>query len=128
MTECTGQQVLFSIGKKRVTTVFDGGNLTSDSGVLFLNRIDERLGLSRRMAEVLSDRRQEGKVQHCLRDLLRQRLFQIGLGYARTPTTPIRCDLIRPSKRPWTGFLDRARLWLRSRPFRGWKRTSAGAI
>jgi hypothetical protein len=64
-----------------VTAVFDGGNLTSDSGVLFLNRIDERLGLSRRMSEVLSDRRQEGKVQHCLRDLLRQRLFQIGLGY-----------------------------------------------
>src|SRR5712692_4337248 len=64
-----------------VTTVFDGGNLTSDSGVLFLNRIDECLKLSRRMAEVLSDRRQEGKVQHGLRDLLRQRLFQIGLGY-----------------------------------------------
>jgi hypothetical protein len=81
VTECTGQQVLFSIGKKRVTTVFDGGNLTSDSGVLFLNRIDERLGLSRRMAEALSDRRQEGKIQHCLRDLFRQRLFQIGLGY-----------------------------------------------
>jgi hypothetical protein len=81
VTECTGQQVLFSIGKRKVTTVFDGGNLTSDSGVLFLNRIDERLGLSRRMAEVLSDRRQEGKIQHCLRDLFRQRLFQIGLGY-----------------------------------------------
>ena len=75
MTECTGQQVLFSIGKRKVTAVFDGGNLTSDSGVLFLNRIDERLGLSRRMAEVLSDRRQEGKIQHCLRDLFRQRLF-----------------------------------------------------
>jgi len=81
VTEYTGQQVLFSIGKKRVTTVFDGGNLTSDSGVLFLNRIDERLGLSRRMVEALSDRRQEGKIQHCLRDLFRQRLFQIGLGY-----------------------------------------------
>jgi Transposase DDE domain group 1 len=81
VTECTGQQVLFSIGKKRVTSVFDGGNLTSDSGVLFLSRIDERLGLSQRMAEALSDRRQVGKVQHGLRDLLRQRLFQIGLGY-----------------------------------------------
>jgi hypothetical protein len=49
--------------------------------VLFLNRIDGRLDLSRRMAEALSDRRQEGKIQHGLRDLLRQRLFQIGLGY-----------------------------------------------
>jgi hypothetical protein len=48
VTECTGQRVLFSIGKRRVTAVFDGGNLTSDSGVLFLNRIDERLELSRR--------------------------------------------------------------------------------
>ena len=81
MTECTGQQVLFSIGKKRVTTVFDGGNLTSDSGALLLNRVDQRLGLSGRMAEALSDPRQEGKVLHPLRDLLRQRLFQIALGY-----------------------------------------------
>jgi len=64
-----------------VTAVFDGGSLTSDSGVLFLNRVDERLGLSRRMAEALSDRRQEAKIQHSLRDLLRQRLFQIALGY-----------------------------------------------
>ena len=81
MAECTDQQVLFSIRKKRVTTVFDGGSLTSDSGVLFLNRVDERLGLSHRIAQALSDRRQGGKVQHPLRDLLRQRLFQIGLGY-----------------------------------------------
>jgi Transposase DDE domain group 1 len=81
VTECTGQQVLFSIGKKRVTTVFDGGNLTSDSGALLLNRVDERLGLSRRLTEVLSDPRQEAKVLHPLRDLLRQRLFQIALGY-----------------------------------------------
>ncbi len=36
---------------------------------------------ARRMAQALSDRQQEGKVQHGLRDLLRQRLFQIGLGY-----------------------------------------------
>ncbi|MGH8605352.1 MAG: transposase, partial [Gammaproteobacteria bacterium] len=81
MTECTGQEVLFSIGKKKVTTVFDGGKLTSDSGVLFLNRVDERLGLSGRMAGALLDPRQEGKVLHSLRDLLRQRLFQIALGY-----------------------------------------------
>jgi Transposase DDE domain group 1 len=81
VTECTGQQVFFSIGKRKVTTVFDGGSLSSDSGVLFLNRIDERLGLSRRMAEAVGDPRQEAKVEHSLRDLLRQRLFQIGLGY-----------------------------------------------
>lgn len=63
MTECTGLQVLFSIGRKRVTTVFDGGTLTSDGGVLLLNRVDERLGLSRRMAEAISDPRQEAKAR-----------------------------------------------------------------
>ncbi len=81
MTECTPQIELFPIGKRRVTAVFDGGRVTSDAGVLFLNRIDERLGLTRGMAEVLEDRRQSGKVEHSLRDLFRQRIFQICCGW-----------------------------------------------
>jgi hypothetical protein len=81
MTECTGQRDLFSIGKRKVTSIFDGGNVTSDAGVLFLKRIDERLGLTEAMAEALEDPRQPGKVRHEMEDLLRQRIFQICCGW-----------------------------------------------
>jgi hypothetical protein len=39
------------------------------------------LDLSRRLAGFLADRRQAGKVEHGVRDLLRQRLFGIACGY-----------------------------------------------
>lgn len=81
MTECTGQGVLFSIKKKKVTAIFDGGNVTSDAGALFLKGIDERLGLVASMAQALGERRQASKIQHGLEDLLRQRIFQICCGW-----------------------------------------------
>ncbi len=81
MTECTSQFELFSIGRRRVTAAFDGGRVTSDAGVLFLKRIDERLRLTDGMASALEDRRQPGKVEHPLGDLLRQRIFQICCGW-----------------------------------------------
>ncbi len=81
MTECTPQIELFSIGKRRVTAVFDGGLLTSDAGVILLSRIDERLGLTRRFAYAVEDRRQPGKVRHEQEKLLQQRILQICCGY-----------------------------------------------
>jgi hypothetical protein len=81
VTECTGQQVLFSIGRREVTTVFDGGSVTSDAGVLLLSGIDRELGLTRRLAAAMGDRRDPSKVRHEMEELLRQRLFQICCGY-----------------------------------------------
>ncbi|HSB36989.1 MAG TPA: transposase, partial [Thermoanaerobaculia bacterium] len=81
MTECTEQRVLFSIGRREVTTVFDGGSVTSDAGVLLLSGIDRELGLTRRLAAALGDRRDPSKVRHEMEELLRQRLFQICCGY-----------------------------------------------
>jgi Transposase DDE domain group 1 len=52
-------------------------------------------GLSRRLTASLADRRQAGKVEHTVRDLLRQRIFGIACGYAdgndaaRVGTDPI---------------------------------------
>jgi hypothetical protein len=59
----------------------DGGALTSDAGVLLLRQLDERLGLTRRLAGCLVDRREQGKVRHDVLALLRQRIYQIALGY-----------------------------------------------
>jgi hypothetical protein len=61
---------------------FDERHGSSDGGAILLKACDAPLGLSRRLAACLVDRRQEGKVEHTVRDLLRQRLFGIACGYA----------------------------------------------
>jgi hypothetical protein len=61
---------------------FDQPHASSDGGALLLKAIDDRLGLTWRLASALHDRRQPGKVAHPLRDLLRQRVFGLACGYA----------------------------------------------
>ena len=43
--------------------------------------MDDRLSLSERLAALLPDERDPGKVKHDRREQLRQRLYQIALGY-----------------------------------------------
>lgn len=66
---------------KELTYNFDGGNITSDGGLLLIQRIDKKLSLSQKMSESLVDKRQASKVQHMNEDLIRQRLYQIIMGY-----------------------------------------------
>lgn len=85
MTDLIRQSVLFpELGGKPVVVKFDQEHSSSDGGVIALKRIDERLGLTSRLAECLSDPRQPGKVRHEFVDLLRQRIFGIACGYADT--------------------------------------------
>lgn len=63
---------------------FDQENSSSDGGALLLKAVDEQLGLSRRVAACIEDRRQPGKIQQELEELLCQRLFGIACGYADT--------------------------------------------
>ena len=60
---------------------FSGGQITSDAGLLPLRAFDERHHLSHDWAALLRDGRQEDRVQHDSRALLRQRLYQIVAGY-----------------------------------------------
>jgi hypothetical protein len=60
---------------------FDGGDISSDGGLLLLRRVDERIGLSRAAAAVLSDPRDPSRITHSLRDLLAQRIYGLCCGY-----------------------------------------------
>jgi len=60
---------------------FSGGQITSDAGLLPLRAFDERHQLSYDWAALLRDGRQEDRVRHDSRALLRQRLYQIVAGY-----------------------------------------------
>jgi hypothetical protein len=64
-----------------VVAQFDQPDSSSDAGAVLLRAVDERLGLTRSLAGALVDRRQGGKVQHSLHDVLRQRVFAIACGY-----------------------------------------------
>jgi len=66
---------------RRVTAVCDGGDVTSDAGVLLVKQADARLGLTARLADGMRDGREQGKIDHTLPDLLRARVFGIALGY-----------------------------------------------
>lgn len=82
MSESTTQSVLFpDLGSKPVVAAFDQSHSSSDGGGLLLKAIDERLGLSARLADCLRDDRDASRVQHGIDEILRQRLFGITLGH-----------------------------------------------
>jgi hypothetical protein len=82
-TACIAQTTLPVHGiPKPIIARFDQPHASSDGGALLLKVVDERLGLTWRLASTIRDRRQPGKVAHPLRDLLRQRIFGLACGYA----------------------------------------------
>ena len=82
MLHSTEQTVLFpALVSKPVRVAFDEPDSTSDGGALLLKAVDERLGLTARMAACLVDPRQPGKVRHQMVDLVRQRVFGLACGY-----------------------------------------------
>ena len=81
MAECIAQLALNFHPSSPITVVFDAPHISSDGGVLLLRQLDDRLGLSERIAELLPDARDPRKVKHDRREQLRQRLYQIALGY-----------------------------------------------
>ena len=81
MTECTGQIALFSIGRRKVTIESNGTFITSNVGVLLASRIEQRLGLAKRLSGVLKDDRDPSYVIHSYESQVRQRLLQIVCGY-----------------------------------------------
>lgn len=60
---------------------FNGGNLTSDAGVILLAELNSRMGLTDVIASSIKDRRQQSKVAHTIQEMVQQRVFQICCGY-----------------------------------------------
>jgi Transposase DDE domain group 1 len=82
-TDCIAQTTFrFQGNSKAVVAAFDVPHGSSDGGAILLKAVDARWGLTERLAASLRDRRQPGKVEHPLRDLLRQRVFGLACGYA----------------------------------------------
>ncbi len=82
MPNRSAQRIEFGrVGRRVIEANFDGGELSSDGGLMLLRRLDERIGLTRTVAAVFSDGRDPARITHRLRDLLAQRLYGLCCGY-----------------------------------------------
>ena len=68
-------------GRRVVFAAFDGGEITTDAGVLLLRERARRIHLFERMAACFTDRRDPVRAVHTLPALLAQRVAGIALGY-----------------------------------------------
>jgi hypothetical protein len=81
MDDCATQKMRFETeARLPLEAAFDGGRLTSDGGLLWLEKMDEELGLCQAISECVPEwRRRKGR--HSLASLVRQRVLQIACGY-----------------------------------------------
>src|SRR4051794_20419435 len=70
-----------AVAAREIVVRFDGGELTSDAGLLLLAQAERKLGLLHAMADVATDHRQPNKVRHGFEEILCERVFAIACGY-----------------------------------------------
>ena len=81
-THCTPVQLEFAgVGRRRLLARFDGGTLTSNGGALLLRAVEACTGVCRRAAQAFYDTRDPRRVEHTVRELVRQRVLALALGY-----------------------------------------------
>ena len=82
MAECN--QLSFQLpglNGRRIEGNFQGGNVSSDGGLMLLRQVDRRLGLTKALAKRLPDQRDPDRIEHSLESMLRQRIYGLALGY-----------------------------------------------
>jgi hypothetical protein len=72
---------LSPVGSKDIAATFDGGQLSSDSGVLIQREIEKRLGIASVLPRHLPDGRDQGRIVHTHTEMMRARMFAIAGGY-----------------------------------------------
>jgi Transposase DDE domain group 1 len=81
-TECSQSSFEFhSLNQRKVIAKFDGGNITSDAGILLLREVEKRTGWIAGLAKCFSDYRDARWIEHTVEELLAQRLYGMCLGY-----------------------------------------------
>jgi hypothetical protein len=70
-----------AVARKKLTVDFEGGNQSSDAGLLLLRQAERRLGVCRRLAGAMPDARDQSRVRHEMVELVTARAFAITCGY-----------------------------------------------
>src|SRR6266853_5831459 len=78
---------------KTIVARFDGGQLSSDGGVVVLREVEQRLRVAERMAACIEDPRAPDQITHTLAAIMRFRLLMIAAGYEDgNDADTLRCD------------------------------------
>lgn len=79
-TDCISP-ITLQFQHKPLVVSCDAPNISSDGGALLLRQVDDRLGLTRPFAALLEDDRDPERRRHDRCEQIRQRVYQIALGY-----------------------------------------------
>jgi hypothetical protein len=70
-----------AIARKKLTVDFDGGNQSSDAGVLLLRAAEKKVGVISALAAALPDRRDPARIHHRFAEIIGARVFGICCGW-----------------------------------------------
>ena len=70
-----------SVRRKKLTVDFAGGHQSSDGGLLLLREAERKLGVCRRLAAAMPDRRDPDRVRHAMFEMVMARAAAIACGY-----------------------------------------------
>jgi hypothetical protein len=70
-----------AVARKKLTVDFDGGNQSSDAGLLLLRAAEQRIGIVARLAAALPDRRDPTRIRHGLAEIIGARVLAISCGH-----------------------------------------------
>ena len=72
---------LSAVRRKKLTVDFDGGNQSSDAGLLLLRHAERKLGVCGRLADAMPDRRDPSRIRHEIFEMVMARVSAIACGY-----------------------------------------------
>jgi hypothetical protein len=83
MTECNQDRFEFASaqGRREIVAEFSGGTVSSDGGALLLQEADSKMNLLARLSECFIDRRNPVLIEHSIKQMIRQRVYALALGY-----------------------------------------------
>lgn len=81
MFNTTLDLVFPAVGGREIVARNDGGDITSDAGLLLVSLADRRLGLTRAIAGSITDRRDQKKIDHSIKEMVRERIYAICQDY-----------------------------------------------
>lgn len=67
--------------RRTISAEFNGGDISSDGGLMLLNQVDEHYRISAKVTECFSDHRHASYVEYPIETLVKQRLYGIAQGY-----------------------------------------------
>lgn len=83
------------IDHKPIYAAFNGGNISSDAGLLLLNEAERNIGVAHALSRCIDDKRDQRYVDHSYQTLTAQRVLQIAAGYEdANDCTALRVDPI----------------------------------